>query len=102
MSSMPATALLAVILGAASSPVPAADPSELAAADEPASSEFIAAIAKSNALDPQSPETINTRLGYADFLAKAADGNCRTRLDHAQEQLELARNSPVIGIALPS
>jgi tetratricopeptide (TPR) repeat protein len=102
MSFMQAAALLAVILSAAPLPASAADPSGLTAADEPASTEYIAAIDKSNTLDPQSPETINTRLGYADFLAKAAGGDCRIRLDRAQEQLELARKNPVIGIALPS
>jgi tetratricopeptide (TPR) repeat protein len=102
MSSAPATALLTLILSAALLQAAAADPSGLAAADEPASREYVAAIDKDNALDPQSPETINTRLGYADFLAKAAGGACGIRLDRAQEQLEFARKTPVIGIAIPS
>jgi tetratricopeptide (TPR) repeat protein len=101
MSFAPAAALLTAILGTAPLPLYAADPSGVAPADEPTAKQFAAAIDKSNAQDPQSPETLSTRLGFADFLAKAEGGDCEIRLDRAQEQLELARASPVIGIALP-
>ena len=46
-------------------------------------------------------ETLDTRLHYADFLAKAEGGDCRIRLDNAQHQLDLARASSAIDIALP-
>jgi hypothetical protein len=91
------TLLLAVLAQAAASSKSAVDVSQV----ETSSRQFTQAIDALKSLDPQSPETLNTRLDYAEFLAKAQGGDCQWRLDRAQEQLELVRTSPVLEIALP-
>jgi hypothetical protein len=83
-------------------PLYAADISGASAADEANAKEYSSAIDRFNSLDPQSPETLGTRLAYADFLAKAQGGDCQRRLDNAQAQLDSARASPALAIALPS
>jgi tetratricopeptide (TPR) repeat protein len=72
------------------------------ASDEPNAKAFSTAIDRFNSLDPQSPDTLQTRLAYADFLARAVGGDCLTRLDAAQTQLDAARETPAIGVALPT
>jgi tetratricopeptide (TPR) repeat protein len=82
MNSTGAATLLAVVLGVASLPLYAADPT-------------------ANAPDPQSPDALSARLDYVDSLAKAEGGDCQSRLDEAQRQLEIARTSPTVEVALP-
>jgi tetratricopeptide (TPR) repeat protein len=93
--------LFFAILSSVSMPLYAADPTGVQPSDETSAQAFVAAIGDLNAIDPQSPETLDTRLHYADFLAKAEGGDCRIRLDNAQNQLDLARAGPAIDIALP-
>ena len=64
--------------------------------------QFTAAIDSFNALDPQSPDTLNARLEYANFLTKLDSGDCRAHLDEAQAQLDTARANPALAVALPS
>ncbi len=92
--------LLAGILACAPPPL-AAGPT--APTDDDASAkQFAAAIDSFNALDPQSPDTLNTRLAYANFLIKLDSGDCRAHLDDAQAQLDAARANPALAVALPS
>jgi tetratricopeptide (TPR) repeat protein len=78
-----------------------ANPTEVPPGDDTSRQAFVTAIAALNAIDPQSPETLDARLQYADFLAKADNEDCRTRLDTAQSQLDLVRASPAVSLALP-
>jgi len=98
-----AAALLVAILGSMPVSWCAGNPTQVPpppsdAADRQA---LVTAIDALNALDPQSPETLDARLQYADFLAKAESEDCRTRLDAAQNQLDLVRASPAVSLALP-
>jgi tetratricopeptide (TPR) repeat protein len=70
--------------------------------DESIAQEFTASIERFNARDPQSPDTLNARLAYADFLTKQADGNCRAHLNTAREQLDLVTASPAQSLAVPA
>jgi hypothetical protein len=90
----------AAVLWAARMPLCAADPTGVSSKDDVIAKQFADAIDSSNAQDPQSPDTLNTRLGFADFLAKSEGGDCHMRLENAQNQLDTARASQA-GIALP-
>src|SRR5580704_1604661 len=81
-------------------PLCAAGPTGVSTKDEVIAKQFTDAIDISNAEDPQSPDTLNTRWGFADFLAKSEGGDCHMRLENAQNQLDIARASQA-GIALP-
>ena len=81
-------------------PLCVAGPTGVSTEDEVIAKQFADAIDSSNAQDPQSPDTLNTRLGFADFLAKSEGGDCHMRLEKAQNQLDTARASHA-GIALP-
>jgi hypothetical protein len=59
------------------------------------------ALARLDALDPQSPATLNARLAYADVLTRSTN-DCRRRLDTAQTQLDIARASPAAEVVLAS
>ena len=98
-----AAALLAAILSGTTLPLLAADSPDTSDADSDSSAkEFAASIERFNARDPQSPDTLNARLSYAIFLAKIKDRNCQTRLDSAQNQLDLAKANPALGVVLPA
>jgi hypothetical protein len=84
----------------ASMPLLAASPTGVSTKDEAIAEQFAVAIDSGNAQDPQSPNTLNTRLGFAEFLAKSEGGDCRMRLENAQNQLDMARASQA-GVALP-
>jgi tetratricopeptide (TPR) repeat protein len=94
-------ALLVAILGSVPVSWCAANPAEAPPSDDTSRQALVTAIDALNAIDPQSPETLDARLQYADFLAKAESEDCRTRLDTAQSQLDLVRASPSVGLALP-
>jgi len=94
-------AALVAILGSMPASWCVANPTEAPPGDHTGRQAFVTAIDALNALDPQSPETLEARLQYADFLAKADNEDCRTRLDTAQSQLDLVRASPAVSIALP-
>lgn len=85
--------LLAGMLGSAVRPLHAAN---ITAA------EFANAVDRLNVIDPQSPETLNARLAYADFLAKLEGADCSTHLKRAQDQLDAAKASPALGVVLPA
>jgi hypothetical protein len=70
--------------------------------DKGSAKQFAAAIERFNALDPQSPDTLNARLVYAEFLTKLNDGDCRGHLDAAQNQLRIAQANRALAIVLPS
>jgi tetratricopeptide (TPR) repeat protein len=97
----PATLLVAILGSAPVSWCTANPTTEAPPSDDTGRQAFIAAIEALNAIDPQSPETLDARLQYADFLAKAESEDCRTRLDTAQSQLDLVRASPAVSLALP-
>jgi hypothetical protein len=94
------TFAFAAVLWAARMPLCAAGPTGVSTKDEVIAKQFADAIDSSNADDSQSPDTLNTRLGFADFLAKSEGGDCHMRLENAQNQLDAARASQA-GIALP-
>lgn len=76
-------------------PKPATPDKEIGAAD------FEASISRFEARDPQSPEALNARLQYADFLSQSAIGNCQTRLDAGQAQLDALVARPALYVLLP-
>jgi tetratricopeptide (TPR) repeat protein len=94
------TLALAAMLWAAGMPLCAAAPTGAAANDDAIAKQFADALGSSNSQDPQSPDTLNARLGFAEFLAKSEEGDCRKRLGNAHDQLDIARASQA-GIALP-
>jgi tetratricopeptide (TPR) repeat protein len=97
-----AATLAAAILGAASVALAAADQIVVPPIDE-SIAQFAASLEQKNKLDPQSPDTLTARLDFADFLAHAAEqGDCQSRVDRAQQQLDLAGSDPAIEVALPS
>ena len=63
--------------------------------------DFEAAIARLERRDPQSPEAMNARLEYADFLLQTESGDCRNRLDDAQAQIDAVASRPAVDILLP-
>ena len=98
-----AAALLAAILSGALLPLSAADAPQPTAQDkEKNAKEFAASIERFNARDPQSPDTLNARLSYAALLAKTEIGDCKTRLDGAQGQLDLTKANPALEVGLPA
>jgi hypothetical protein len=93
-------ALLAGVLATAPLPLPA---EPVARTDDDTSArQFAAAINTLNALDPQSPDTLDTRLAYANFLTKLRHGDCRAHLDEAQSQLDVVTANRALAIVLPS
>jgi tetratricopeptide (TPR) repeat protein len=90
----------ATMLWATSVPLCAAGPAGVSTKNAVIAQQFADAIDSSNAQDPQSPDTLNARLGFAEFLAKSEAGDCRMRLENAQNQLDIARASQA-GIVLP-
>lgn len=94
----PAVLLAGILAGA---PLPlTAEPT--ASSDDESAKLFTAAIDSFNALDPQSPDTLNTRLAYANFLIRLQSRDCRARLDDAQAQLDAVRANPALAVVLPS
>jgi tetratricopeptide (TPR) repeat protein len=94
--------LLAGILAGAPLPL-TAEPEPTAPTDDQISAkQFAAAIEGFNALDPQSPDTLNARLAYANFLTKLDSGDCRAHLDEAQAQLDAARTNRALAVVLPA
>jgi tetratricopeptide (TPR) repeat protein len=69
--------------------------------DESIAQDFAASIERSNALDPLSPNTLNARLAFADFLAKRSGEKCRIQLDAAEKQLDQIEANPALPF-LPS
>ena len=94
------TLAFAAMLWAAGMPLCAADPTGVATKDEVIAKQFADALDSSNSQDPQSPDTLNTRLGFAAFLANSEGGDCHLRLENARNQLDMSRASQA-GIALP-
>jgi hypothetical protein len=94
------TLAFAAMLWVAGMPLCSAGPTGVSAKDEGIAKQFAVAIESSSAQRPQSPNTLNTRLGFAEFLANSEGGDCQMRLENAQNQLDVARASQA-GIALP-
>lgn len=92
--------LLAAIL--AGGPLPLWAESAAPAGDDAIAKQFATAIEGSSALDAQSPDTLNTRLAYANFLTKLESGDCRAHLDEAQNQLDAAKASRGLAVVLPA
>jgi hypothetical protein len=59
------------------------------------------AIAALEKADPGSPEALNDRLEYAQFLVNATDVDCHQRLDSAQSQLDTVAGNPAVDVVLP-
>jgi hypothetical protein len=92
--------LLAGIL--VSAPLPLTAEPTAPTDDDASAKQYAAAIDSSNALDPQSPDTLNARLAYANFLTKLDGGDCRAHLDEAQAQLDAAQANRALAVALPA
>src|SRR5271168_1965973 len=71
------------------------------AQDESIARDFAASVERFNALDPMSPNTLNARLAFADFLVKRSGEECHVPLQAAQEQLDLIAANPALPF-LPS
>ena len=76
-----------------------AGPTPKSAADMKAT-DFETAIGRPEASDPQSPEALNVRLDYADFLSEPAASDCQQRLAAAQAQLDAVAAQPAHNILL--
>ena len=97
-----AAALLTVAACAADTAPPATPATATATpARVPAAADFEAAIARLEKQDPQSPQAMNARLEYADFLMQSGIGDCRTRLDTAQTKLDIVAAQPAVRVLLP-
>ncbi len=73
-----------------------------AAALPPAgAADFESTIARLDAREPESPEALNARLEYVDFLSGSDTGDCGKRLDTAQVQLDALSARPGLGVVLP-
>src|SRR5271167_3418417 len=70
------TLAFAAMLWAARISLCAAGPTGVSAKDQVIAKQFADAIDSSNAHDAQSPDTLNTRLGFAEFLANSEGGDC--------------------------
>jgi tetratricopeptide (TPR) repeat protein len=81
--------------------LPAAE-SVASADDDTSARTFAAAIDSFNALDPQSPDTLNARLAYARFLTKLEGADCQAHLDEAQGQLDVATADQTFAVVIPS
>jgi tetratricopeptide (TPR) repeat protein len=84
-----------MVVGAAACapmPVPAVPNKDIKAID------FEAAISRLEKDDPQSPEALNTRLEYADFLSEPAGDDCQQRLTAAQSQVDTVTGRPAINV----
>jgi len=66
-----------------------------------AAADFESAIVRLEQKDRQSPEAMNARLEYADFLLQSESGDCSTRLDAAQAQLDTLASRPAVNVVLP-
>ena len=92
-----AAALLAVSACAPdTAPATTITPARVATATD-----FEAAIARLEQKDRQSPEAMNARLEYADFLFQSESGDCHTRLDAAQIQLDALAIRAAVNVVLP-
>jgi tetratricopeptide (TPR) repeat protein len=90
------TAILLTAMAAACTQITPATPAEPAKA-----ADFETALSRLVKNDPQSPETLNARLQYADFLAGESGEGCEQRLEEAQSQLDLVAGSPALDMLLP-
>jgi tetratricopeptide (TPR) repeat protein len=103
MTNAVAAALFAAILsGITPAPCAADSPDTSSQDNEGSAKEFTASIERFNSRDPQSPSTLNARLAYAAFLARDQAGDCRTRLDDAQSQLDRVMANPALDATLPA
>ncbi len=87
--------IAAVMATAACAPGPAP-----VSAGDMKTTDFETAIGRLEASDPQSPEALNARLDYADFLSEPAAGDCQQRLAAAQAQLDAVAARPARNILL--
>ena len=62
---------------------------------------FETAIVRFQQEDPQSPQMLNARLDYADFLSGDAGPDCGQKLAAAQSQLDMVAAKPAIDVLLP-
>ncbi len=93
------TAALAMAMAAC---VPESLPVSASAPARPVkASDFEAAILRFQQEDPQSPQMLNARLDYADFLSAADGADCAQRLAAAQSQLDMVAARPGTEIVLP-
>jgi hypothetical protein len=92
--------VFAAMLWATRIPPSAAGPTGVSAQDAAIAKQFADAIESGSAQRPHSPDTLNMRLGFSAFLAKSEGGDCRARLENAQNQLDIARTSQA-RVALP-
>ena len=91
-----AVAACAPVSAPSSTSGPAPAPTEPAKA-----ADFEAAIVRFQQEDPLSPQMLNARLDYADFLSDAAGIDCEQKLTAAQSQLDMVAARPAIDVLLP-
>ena len=97
-SARSAALLAGILLGAPTLAAELAAPID----DDSIARPLIVAIDNFNALDPQSPDTLNSRLAYARFLTKLEGGDCHAHLDEAQHQLDVATANRAFAMVVPS
>ncbi len=76
-------------------------PSAAHAADDASPRTVEDAIAAIEKVDPGSPEALNDRLEYAQYLVGATDVDCHQRLDGARSQLDTVARNPAVDVVLP-
>ena len=76
-------------------------PSAATAVDDASPKTVEDAIVALEKTDPGSPEALNDRLEYAQFLVSATDVDCHQRLDSAQSQLDTVAENPAVDVVLP-
>jgi hypothetical protein len=69
--------------------------------DDSIAQAFASSIELFSSRDPESPDTLNSRLAFADFLAKTGGGECLAQLNSAQQQLDLATATPALSLIVP-
>jgi tetratricopeptide (TPR) repeat protein len=88
--------LCSLLISCAAALARAEDPAPSDDNDAAIARDFAASVERSNALDPYSPNALNARLAFADFLAKRHSDECQTPLDAAQLQLDLITANPAL------
>jgi tetratricopeptide (TPR) repeat protein len=92
---------VAIAALAACAPLSAPSSTSVPAPEPVKAADFEAAIVRFQQEDPQSPQMLNARLDYADFLSDAAEPDCGQKLTAAQSQLDMVAARPAIDVLLP-
>ena len=93
--------LLFVAIAALVACAPVSAPSSTSVPTPAKAADFEAAIVRFQQEDPQSPQMLNARLDYADFLSGVDGADCAQKLTAAQFQLDMVAARPATEAVLP-